>query len=144
MKISVTNVLDECPPCKDAAVTIDYDIKKNLHGEEVYVNLVMDCEHSGVCAKKGCNAYNAIASRCALSPVEVMSLEAALEGAVKFAHISRPGEEEEAIRAISHLIPAGLGVHDAQILAQKIACYGTVENWLDARDKKKELGYGEA
>lgn len=144
MKVNVTNVIDECPPCKDAAVTIDYDIKRNLCGEEAYVSIVMDCEHSGVCAKKGCNAYNAIASRCAVSPIEVASLEAAMKDAVNLAHISRPGDEEEAIRAISHLIPAGLGVHDAQILAQKVACYGNVDTWLDARDKKKELGNGEA
>lgn len=144
MKVNVTNVLDECPPCKDAAVTIDYDIKRNLRGEEVYVNIVMDCEHSGVCAKKGCNAYNAIASKCAVSPIEVKSLEDALKGAVDAAHISRPGEEEEAIRAISFLIPAGLGASDAQRLAQKIACYGNVDTWLEARDAKKELGHGEA
>lgn len=144
MKVNVTNVLDECPPCKDAAVTIDYDIKRNLRGEEVYVNIVMDCEHSGVCAKKGCNAYNAIASNCAVSPVELMGIEDALKGAVEMAHISRPGEEEEAIRAIAYLIPAGLDKNDAERLAQKIACYGNIDAWLEAMDKKKELGYGEA
>lgn len=144
MKVNVTNVLDECPPCKDAAVTIDYDIKRNLRGEEVYVNIVMDCEHSGVCARKGCNAYSAIASNCAVSPVELMGIEDALKGAVEMAHISRPGEEEEAIRAIAYLIPAGLDKNDAERLAQKIACYGNIDAWLEAMGKKKELGYGEA
>lgn len=144
MKVNVKNVLDDCPPCKDAALTIDHDVKRNYLGQEVYVNVILDCEHSGVCAKKGCNAYSAIASNCAVSPVEVMGLEAALKGAVEMAHLSRPGEEEEAIRAISHLIPAGLGKNDAERLAQKIACYGSVDTWLEARDAKKELENGEA
>lgn len=144
MKVSVTNVIDECPPCKDAAVTIDYDIRKNLHGEEVHVDLVMDCEHSGVCAKKGCNAYSAIASKCAVSPVELIAIEDALKGAVGMARISRPGEEEEAIWAIAHLIPAGLGRNDAERLAQKIACYGDIDTWLEAMDGRKEIGHGEA
>lgn len=108
------------------------------------MNVILDCEHSGVCAKKGCNAYNAIASNCAVSPVEVMSLEVALKGAVEMAHLTRPGEEEEAIRSISYLIPVGLGKNDAERLAQKIACYGSVDAWLEARDAKKELGNGEA
>lgn len=143
MKINVTNLIDECHPCKDAAVTIEHDIKTNDHGEEEYVNLVMDCEHSGVCAKKGCNAYSAIASKVAVSPIEIMGLEDALRGAVEMAHISRPGEEEETLRALSCLIPAGIGVHDAQLIARKLACYGNVDTWLDARDEKKEFEHGE-
>lgn len=144
MKVNVKNVLNDCPPCKDAALTIDHDVKRDYLGQEVYVNVILDCEHSGVCAKKGCNAYNAIASNCAVSPVEVMSLEVALKGAVEMAHLTRPGEEEEAIRSISYLIPVGLGKNDAERLAQKIACYGSVDAWLEARDAKKELGNGEA
>lgn len=143
MKINVTNLIDECHPCKDAAVTIEHDIKTNDHGEEEYVNLVMDCEHSGVCAKKGCNAYSAIASKVAVSPIEIMGLEDALRGAVEMAHISRPGEEEETLRALSCLIPAGIGVQDAQLIARKLACYGNVDTWLDARDEKKEFEHGE-
>lgn len=144
MKVNVKNVLNDCPPCKDAALTIDHDVTRNYLGQEVCVNVILDCEHSGVCAKRGCNAYNAIASNCAVSSVEVMSLEDALKGAVEMAHLTRPGEEEEAIRAISYLIPVGLGKDDAERLAQKIACYGSVDTWLEARDTKKELGNGEA
>lgn len=143
MKINVTNLIDECPPCKDAAVTIEHDINTNDHGEEEYVNLVMDCEHSGVCAKKGCNAYSAIASKVAVSPIEIMGLEDALRGAVEMAHISRPGEEEDTLRALSCLIHAGVSVHDAQLLARKIACYGNVDAWLEAREEKKEFEHGE-
>lgn len=143
MKINVTNLIDECPPCKDAAVTIEHDINTNDHGEEEYVNLVMDCEHSGVCANKGCNAYSAIASKFSVSPIEIISLEDALRGAVKMAHVLRPGEEKETLYAISCLIPAGVSVHDAQLLARKIACYGNVDTWLEARDEKKEFEHDE-
>lgn len=136
--------MHDCPGrCDDAAITLDWSTNKPIVGNNV-VRVVIDCEHSGVCAKKGCNAYNAIAAHCAISPLEIMGLEAALRSAVQMAHLSRPGEEEDAIRAISCLIPAGLEKNDAERLAQKIACYGNVDTWLKARDMKKELDNGEA
>lgn len=144
MRYDLVNNLQNCPDkCNDADITVEHSELGGLGGCKK-VRIILDCEHSGVCAKKGCNAYFEIAKSCAVSPGEVMGIQDALQDAVNAAHLTRPGEEEGAVRSMSNLIASGITERDGLLLAQKIACYGSVEKWLEARDAKKELDNGEA
>lgn len=145
MKVTTENLLSVCPaPCDDAAIEVDRRCLFEGTGMDEIV-VTIDCAHSGVCVKRGGIAYKELANVSGLSPLDVMSIEAALKNAIAAARmVNDPTEVSVSISSISSLIACGIKRDDVEYLAQKIACYGNVEKWLEARDAKKELDNGEA
>ena len=51
MEVKVENNLEACPPCHDAALTLDRGVKV-AEGGVVLVRVLIDCEHSAVCGMR--------------------------------------------------------------------------------------------